>query len=177
MNRLISHRILMAMVAIVVMLTFNSCEIYQSYPPPGHNDTGYDRDLTGYWELAYINGDPVHGYEVNWLDFYGNGYGMYYYNDGPYTYELPFEYYCEYGYDNWLYIHYSDGTYAEMTYWFNHNYTILYLEWFSRGRRIVYTYYWVDGMYWSSTPIKYEPTRNADISFGLRPGIKEVEDE
>ena len=74
MNRLLSHRIHVVMVMLISMLTFTSC--YESYPP-GYDGTGYDRDLTGLWELSHINGYRVSDYEVNWLDFYGDGWGMY----------------------------------------------------------------------------------------------------
>lgn len=180
MRHSIINRICCLVAAIVGLTALSSCEIYSSYPPPGHNDTGYDRNLTGSWELAYVNGHGVYGYETNWLDFYGDGYGVYYYNDGPYTYELPFDYYCQYDYDNWLCIHYADGTYAEMVYWFNHDFTTLYLEWYSHGQRVVYTYFRVDYMYWDTPPINFKMTRSdsSAIISDLRPGyVAESADE
>ncbi|MBO7164873.1 MAG: hypothetical protein J6V60_02145, partial [Muribaculaceae bacterium] len=110
-------------------------------------------------------------YEVNWLDFYGDGWGMYYFQDGPHTYEMSFEYYSTYDYDNWLNIHYSDGSYAEMLYWFNYNYSELYLEWYEHGDRITYTYQYCDP-YWAPSALKLPETRSDDINFGFRPGMK-----
>ena len=163
MNKLLSQRIPIAMVVLISMLTFTSC--YESYPPR------YDRDLTGMWELSHINGYRVYDYEVNWLDFYGDGWGMYYFQDGPHTYEMSFEYYSTYDYDNWLNIHYSDGSYAEMLYWFNYNYSELYLEWIEHGERITYTYQYCDP-YWAPSALKLPETRSDDINFGFRPGMK-----
>lgn len=171
MKRIVSNPLILSLLAISMMLSLSSCEVHHSYPPPGYDNSGIDRDLTGTWELAYVNGSPVYGYETNWLDFYGNGNGMYYYNDGGITYELPFDYYSEYGYDNWLCIYYADGSYAEMNYWFNHDLTILYLEWTSRGRRVTYTYYWVDNMYWDAPPQQFSPTRAQSDVLSLRPGL------
>lgn len=168
MNRLLSHRIHVVMVMLISMLTFTSC--YESYPP-GYDGTGYDRDLTGLWELSHINGYRVSDYEVNWLDFYGDGWGMYYFQDGPHTYEMSFEYYSTYDYDNWLNIHYSDGSYAEMLYWFSYNYSELYLEWYEHGDRITYTYQYCDP-YWAPSALKLSETRSDDINFGFRPGMK-----
>ena len=174
MNRLLSHRIHVVMVMLISMLTFTSC--YESYPP-GYDGTGYDRDLTGLWELSHINGYRVSDYEVNWLDFYGDGWGMYYFQDGRYTEEMSFEYYCEYSYDNWLYIHYSDGVYAKMLYRFGHNYSTLYLEWYEHGERITYTYQYYNDPYWAPSALKRSGTRSADIGFGLRPGVKTLENQ
>lgn len=163
MNKLLSQRIHIAMVVLISMLTLTSC--YESYPPR------YDRDLTGMWELSHINGYRVYDYEVNWLDFYGDGWGMYYFQDGPRTYEMSFEYYSTYDYDNWLNIHYSDGSYAEMLYWFSYNYSELYLEWYEHGDRITYTYQYCDP-YWAPSALKLPETRSDDINFGFRPGMK-----
>lgn len=174
MNRLLSHRIHVVMVMLISMLTFTSC--YESYPP-GYDGTGYDRDLTGLWELSHINGYRVSDYEVNWLEFYGDGWGMYYFQDGRYTEEMSFEYYCEYSYDNWLHIHYSDGVYAEMLYRFGHNYSPLYLEWYEHGERITYTYQYCNDPYWAPSALKRSGTRSADIGFGLRPGVKTLENQ
>ena len=168
MNKLLSQRIHIALVVLISMLTFTSC--YESYP------SRYDRDLTGMWELSHINGYRVYDYEVNWLDFYGDGWGMYYFQDGPHTYEMSFEYYSTYDYDNWLNIHYSDGSYAEMLYWFSHNYSPLYLEWYEHGERITYTYQYCDS-YWAPSALKRSGTRSADIGFGLRPGVKTLENQ
>ena len=173
MRRNLLHHLQILTVAIISMLSLSSCIIVSD--EPNYPDTGYDRDLTGMWELSHINGYRVSGYEVNWLDFYGDGWGMYYYKSGHSTYELPFEYYCEYDFDNWLYINYSDGTYAEMEYWFNHNYTQLYLEWYDRGERVTDTYQYCTDPYWAPSALKLADTRSADIDFGLRPGVKPLE--
>ncbi|MBR5788118.1 MAG: hypothetical protein IKY35_05470 [Muribaculaceae bacterium] len=168
------RRLQILAIAIISMLSLSSCIIVDD---PDYPSTGYDRDLTGMWELSHINGYRVSGYEVNWLDFYGDGWGKYYYYSGHSTYELPYEYYCEYDFDNWLYIHYADGTYAEMMYWFNHNYTQLYLEWYDRGERITYTYQYCNNPYWAPSVLKYDDTRSADIDFGYRPGIKTTDNQ
>lgn len=170
MRRIIENKIL-CIAAAMSMMMFSSCIIYDNPPPGPGFDSGYDHNLTGYWELAYVNNHHVYGNEVNWLDFYGDGYGVYYYNSGPYTYKMPFDYYCEYDYDNWLYIYYSDGTYAEMVYWFSYDFSELYLEWYERGQRVVYTYYWVDDYYWDTPPMEFKPTRSeTSLINDLRPG-------
>lgn len=137
---------------LAVFLPLTSCE--DSYPPPGVNpgEGGYypdvDSDLIGSWQLAYVNGRPVDGYNTNYLDFYGNGTGDYYYYEMGEEYALGFDFWCEYDYGGqYLYINYYDGTRAEMSYWFNSSYDVLYLQWQSGGQLITYTYYYIYDSY------------------------------
>ena len=171
MKRLINSRIHMVLLLFSIGLVFSSCELYyvpEPTPPPGSNH-GYaniDPDLVGTWELAYANGYRVHGYDVNYLDFYSNGRGDYYYYDYGMEYALGFDFWSEYDYDaNHLFINYYDGIRSQMTYWFSPDYYTLYLEWWNGGQRITYTYYFVDNLYWS--PQKERKSEN----FAFRPGI------
>lgn len=156
------------LLTIMSVLGFSSCEVYTSPPPPGGSNSGYatiDPDLVGTWELAYVNGYRINGYEVNYLDFYNNGRGYYYYYDYGMEYELGFDFWSEYtGNSSYLFINYHDGTRAEMAYWFSPDYYTLYLQWWEGGHKVTYTYYYVSDMYWS-------PQKDTTSStFALRPG-------
>lgn len=154
-----------------MILLFSSCESYYPPPPPPGGDPGYvnvDPDLVGSWELGYINGYRVYGYDVNYLDFYSNGHGNYYYYDYGREYVLGFDFWSEYDYTtNYLFINYYDGTRTQMRYWFSPDYYTLYLEWWNGGQRITYTYFYIDNFYW--TPQKERQSDN----FAFRPGISQ----
>lgn len=153
------------------VLLFSSCEVTYPTPPPGGGSSGgyypVDADLVGSWELAYINGHRVSGYEVNYLDFYDNGRGYYYYYDYGMEYELGFDFWSEYsGASSYLFIDYYDGTRAQMTYQFSPDYYTLYLEWWEGGRKIVYTYFYISDIYWAPQ------TTKSPKGYGLRPGTE-----
>lgn len=160
-------------IALLATIALSSCES-EPYPPPGYHDSYIDSDLTGTWELAYVDGYEVYRANTHWLDFYGDGRGYYYYYEHGNEYNLPFDYYSEYVYDeSILYLFYADGTCAEMYYWYNYDYSTLYLQWYERGRTTTYTYYRVGAIYWSPSDEKsvYSEKPN-NLSFTNPPGLK-----
>ena len=133
-------------VSVALSLVLTSCDD-DYYGPPGAT---YDPDLIGTWELFQADGSPVYGYQVNWLEFYRNGNGTYfYYNNGD-QYSMDFYYAVDwYGGGSELYIDYADGRSAAMDHCFNSNRTYLYTQWYERGYRHTYVYRYVDGPSWA----------------------------
>lgn len=155
----------MALLTIMSVLGFSSCEDYTSPPPPGGNSSSIDPYLIGTWELTFVNGHRVNGYEVNYLDFYSNGSGYYYYYDYGMEYELGFDFWSEYRENiGYLFINYYDGVRAKMTYYFMQYDKTLVLKWWENNMEMEYVYYYVSDMYWS-------PQKDTTSStFALRPG-------
>lgn len=139
------HTLLLMMVVLATSLTFTSCDDY--YAPPGAT---YDPNLVGSWELVSVNGKNVYGYQKNWLDFYRNGSGVYYYYVNGLPYEMDLTYDVDYYYNQSnLYIYYADGRSAYMNYWFNSNYTYLYMQWSEGGFLNTYVYAYVNTVDWA----------------------------
>ena len=155
--------------AILLPVLFSACDDDYYY---------YDNDpyIVGEWELIYADGRPVTGYQVNYLEFYQNGTGMYYYYDNRHPYEMRLRWAVDYYYDsNVLTINYEDGTYAEMDYWYNGNYTRLYTSWYSGGGyQHTYVYQLIDDFSWGA-PSKHLPATTAAEALTLplpRPGTR-----
>ncbi len=139
---------LLLILALVPAL-FTSCD--DGYYPyyPGYDD--YDNYLPGQWELISADGVPVSGYKVNYLDFYKNGTGIYYYYDRTVPYEMDFTWSVSFDYNSSvLYINYADGSYVSMDYWYNSNYTRLYTSWYSGGYKHTYVYQLVQAFSWGA---------------------------
>lgn len=163
---------LIALVAVLLPTLFlTSCDDY--YGPPGGS---YDSDpnLVGYWQLTRVNGNPVYGYQSNYLEFFRNGSGNYYYYSYGQPYQMRLNYYVDYyGGSQTIYINYSDGSNVSADYWFNSNYTRLYMQWYEYGRLQTYEYTYADGVYWAPA-LNNAPAQEAidlpDSPLGLRPG-------
>lgn len=124
-----------------VMLT--SCDDDDYYPPyyPG-GDSYLDRNLPGQWDLAFINGSVVEGFEKNFFDFYSDGTGKYYYYDNGEQYWEWIKWWCyDNGYDDpVLHIDYSSGSPLNSYYWFNRDYSRLYLKFNTPSGWVQYVY-------------------------------------
>ncbi len=147
--------LLLMLLSLPVMLT--SCDDDNYYY------SGYDQYLVGQWELIYADGRPVTGYAVNYLDFYSNGTGIYYF----YEHGLPYNMDIAWASDIWgdssvLYINYADGTSVSMDYWYNSNATRLYTSWYSGGYRHEYIYRLVNDFSW---PAPVRPLADEAESF------------
>lgn len=173
---------LLLLAVLAVGLCFTSCDDY--YGPPGAT---YDPDLVGTWELVSVNGNAVHGYQKNWLEFYRNGGGTYYYYVNGIPYEMGLSYDVDYNYNRSnLYIYYSDGRAAYMNYWFNSNATYLYMQWSEAGFLNTYVYAYVNSVDWAParSPEKSESplfmpgvTSSLDLEktlFSVNPGTETV---
>lgn len=167
-------RLSLLMASVAMSMSLASCDD-DYYGPPG---AAYDPDLIGTWELYQADGAPVYGYQVNWLEFYRNGRGTYYYYHNGRQYSMDLTYAVDwYGGGNELYIDYADGNSAAMNYWFNSNRTYLYTRWYEYGYSHTYVYRYVGSPDWSPlksafTPV--EPTCGQTPALpALTPGIQQ----
>lgn len=133
---------------ILLPLLFTACD------DDGYYYYDYDEYLVGQWELIYADGRPVSGYEVNYLDFYQDGNGYYYYYDRGTPYEMPLRWSVDQYYDGQvLYISYADGTQTSMDYWYNANGTRLHTSWYNGPYRHEYVYRLVQSFDWYNAPM------------------------
>lgn len=90
---------LLAAVMVILGTGLSSCYIdggiWSPSPPYDWNNTFYDQNLNGYWQLVQINGRNVSGYDVNYLYFNGNGRGRYYYYNRGTRYWENTAYWCQ----------------------------------------------------------------------------------
>lgn len=146
MKKSLRNLILGSTAALLLTPMFSSCTIdddsWYPVPPNGWNNYFYDTALNGRWELVQANGRPVGPYDTNYMDFYGNGRGTYFYYENGRMYQENMAYYCQRsGYgpsDRQINVQYEYGNPVTMWYWFNGNY--LYMEWNTNYRRNTYVY-------------------------------------
>ena len=157
---------ILAILAIVLgmNLTFTSCD--DTYSPPG---VLYDPDLVGRWKLVSVDGNPVYGYDTNYLELSSSGSGMYYeyVNGRPYSMEL----YYNVDFNSTIYITYSDGAHVAADYWFNSNATRLYLQWYDSYGMRTYCYAYVGYIDWTAPPMHAPGEKASETGTGIvRPG-------
>lgn len=141
-------------VAVMALGGLTACEDSDSWnpaPPAGWN-TFYDRRLNGSWELAQANGRPVYGEAVNYMTFYGNGQGRYfYYNRGMRDSERMV-YWCQYsnsGISSYqMNIQYEYSSPSTVNYWFTDGQSYLWMQWGTGSGVVTYVYRAVDGPGW-----------------------------
>lgn len=166
------YSILTAILMCMPLMWLTSCDD-EYYGPPGGN---YDPDLIGYWQLTRANGVPVYGYKSNFLEFFRNGTGYYYYYNYGQAYEMRLTYSLDfYAGGQTIYINYEDGSYVSADYWFNSNASRLYMRWFEAGGEVIYEYTYVDGVSWAPAAYALASQAGADTAsslpaIGLRPG-------
>lgn len=114
-------------------------------PPPGWGaNYFYDSRLNGVWELTMADANPVTRFDTNYLDFYGQGHGRYYYysNTRPLSEEIA--YFCQKSDSNTtnyqINIQYASGTASTMAYWFSDNNSSLWMQWKVGNRIVTYLY-------------------------------------
>lgn len=114
------------------------------YPehPDFYPNTFFDRMLNGTWRLVSDNSVTVDGTAVNYLEFYGNGEGRYFYYDNGIRESVEMYYGCI-GVDSavtqtQLNLQYGDGRPTSMLYWFTPN--RLWLQWTSPDGVHTYAY-------------------------------------
>ncbi len=119
-KRLMTVSAALAMVAVL----FTACD--DDYV----DNTYINRNLVGQWDLISINNVAVSGYTVNSFDFYSNGSGYYYYWENGVACSEWLQYWCYDGYGSpVLHIDYQYSSPMETYFYFNSNYTRLYLQW------------------------------------------------
>lgn len=167
------RKILYSLIIVVSAVAMTSCDDDDYY-------YSYDPYLQGMWQLTYINGVPVGGYDTNWLEFYDNGSGTYYYYSNGYICQMPLWFNTNYD-NNWINIEYDDGVTLSCSYWFNSNATRLYMQW-NDGygqQQYVYDYVTNNNYPWYSAPQTDSQQPRVDkaaldtaSSFGLRPALR-----
>lgn len=153
--RLMRHPLIWGLMLVAAAGTLSGCGIVDSWnpmPPSGWDNTFYDRALYGKWKLVQANGRPVSTYDTNFLDFYGNGRGAYYYysNGAPYSERIA--YWCEDSYNSTsrykINIQYESGQASTMNYWFTDGGDVLWMQWMTSGGTVTYMYRLVSGIVW-----------------------------
>lgn len=132
--------------ALMLAPLMSSCMVesgsWYPAPPSGWNNYFYDSSLSGRWQLVQANGMPVGPYDTNYMDFYGNGRGTYYYYERGRMYAEEMAYYCQYSNygpsDTQVNVQYEYGNPVTMWYWFNGAY--LYMQWDTSYGRTTYLY-------------------------------------
>lgn len=142
-----------ATLALIFMTLLSSCGDIDVWAPSG--PTGWDfqdQRLTGYWQLANVNGEPVGGYKSNFLEFYGDGSGRYYYYRNATPRSERIAYWCQNansGYSRYqINIQYQSGQASTMNYWFSDSGRTLYMRWNSSNGIYTYAYARVSGVNW-----------------------------
>ncbi|MDE6342852.1 MAG: hypothetical protein K2K93_11105 [Muribaculaceae bacterium] len=149
MKKCILRSLGMACVASLAIL-FSGCgyvDAWDPEPPYGVNDTFYDSDLDGCWQLYQINGEQVRRDQVNYMQFYGNGRGMYYYYDRGYLENEKLAYWCQRSVSGTstrqINIKYEYDNPSTMNYWFTNRDT-LWMQWRNSYGVQTYVYVWID---------------------------------
>lgn len=139
------------LLTIISCTALTSCfaedDLWPFSPPPAWGSNYfYDSRLDGSWALTQANSTPVTSYDVNYMEFFGNGRGRYYY----YSYGEPFSermgYFCQRSDSNTtnyqINIQYEDGSASTMAYWFTDSNRTLWLQWRDdrTGQIITYLY-------------------------------------
>ncbi|MBD5232208.1 MAG: hypothetical protein HDS66_08685 [Bacteroidales bacterium] len=144
--------------------------LFTSCDDDGYYYNDYDSYLPGQWQLISADGIRVTGYNVNYLDFYSNGAGTYYYYQNTIPYKMALRWSVDlYAGGSVLYITYADGSQVSMDYWYNSNYTRLYTSWYEGAYRHEYVYQLIDDFSWGA-PAKAPATQGAADIFTTRPG-------
>ncbi len=141
-------------VVAAFLLLFPSCgniNIWDPEPPYGWNDTFYDQDLTGCWQLYQVNSQYVRGDEVNYMEFYGNGRGRYYYYSRGYLEDENLAYWCQRSVNGTsalqINIQYEYDSPSTMNYWFSDADT-LWMQWRNSYGVQTYVYKYINHIPW-----------------------------
>ena len=141
---------------ICLLLGLSSCG-YVDYdgwdpePPYGWDDSFYDPDLDGTWELYLVNSSHVYDDEVNYIQFYGDGRGYYCYYDRGYRESERIAYWCPRAVggasSRQINIQYEYGNPSTMNYWFTDSYT-LWMQWRNSYGVLTYVYKAIPRLPW-----------------------------
>lgn len=142
-RRKLSGCLLGILLAVIGSMSMTSCVGDWGPVPPTTNQ--YDSRLNGYWQLVRINGYPIYGYDVNYMFFNGNGWGVYYYYLNNRRYSESLSYWCQNSVNNISYYqvnvkYQNTASLSTMNYSFSNGSNTLYLQWYDGGRLQTYTY-------------------------------------
>ncbi len=137
------------LIVALLAILFTSCDYEGGWYPsaPSGWNSYYDSRLEGSWELVQANGRPVRGDAVNYLDFYRNGRGMYYFYRNGIMNSERMAYYCQDTYNNavrnQINIQYQYSSPSTMYYWFQDGGNTLWMQWGTSNGTMVYVYRYV----------------------------------
>ncbi|MDE7421806.1 MAG: hypothetical protein K2N35_16570 [Muribaculaceae bacterium] len=138
----------------VLMLILPSCgdiNYWDPEPPGGWNDTFYDQQLNGCWQLYQVNSDYVRGDQVNYMYFNGDGRGTYFYYDHGYQETERLAYWCQRPVGGattlQINIQYEYGNPSTMNYWFSDGNT-LWMQWRNSYGVQTYVYKYINRIPW-----------------------------
>lgn len=145
MKRL-SKILLAAVLALPLAGGLVSCDsdtVWSPLPPAGWN-TFYDSRLNGAWRLVQANGRDVTGYAVNYLEFYGNGRGRYYYYSNGVRQWEKMAYWCQDSNNGVSYfqmnLQYEFSSPSTVNYWLADGGNTLWMQWQSTAGIMTYVY-------------------------------------
>lgn len=146
MNRHILCLPLLAML-LLVLPSCGDINYWNPEPPNGWDNTFYDNNLTGCWQLYQVDSDYVRGDEVNYMQFLGDGRGWYYYYSRGYQEAEKLAYWCQRSVNATsslqINIDYEYSNPSTMNYWFSDSDT-LWMQWRTYDGAVhtyVYKYY------------------------------------
>lgn len=136
------------------LLMLPSCgdiSYWEPEPPYGWDDTFYDQNLNGCWQLYQVNSQYVRGDEVNYMEFYGDGRGRYYYYDRGYMEDEKLAYWCQRSVSGTsslqINIQYEYDSPSTMNYWFTDADT-LWMQWRNSYGVQTYVYKYINRIPW-----------------------------
>lgn len=139
---------------VITLLALSSCDdvdFWSPSPPSGWNDTFYDQNLTGCWQLYQVNSEYIRGDEVNYMKFNGDGRGTYFYYDRGYQKTERLAYWCQRSVNGTsslqINIQYEYGSPSTMNYWFSDKDT-LWMQWRNSYGVQTYVYKYINRIPW-----------------------------
>lgn len=143
------------LISVTSLFGLTSCDsdtVWSPVPPAGWSGAFADSRLTGTWQLVEANGRPVGGYDVNYLSFYGNSRGRYYYYNNGFRDSEEMAYWSQRstnGASAWqLNLQYQYSSPTTVNYWFSNGGNYLWMQWGTGGGVVTYIYQLVAAPGW-----------------------------
>ena len=143
------HLLCLPLLAMLLLMLPSCGDInyWSPEPPNGWNNTFYDNNITGCWQLYQVDSDYVRGDEVNYMQFLGDGRGWYYYYSRGSQEVERLAYWCQRSVNATsslqINIDYEYSNPSTMNYWFSDSDT-LWMQWRTYNGTVhtyVYKYY------------------------------------
>lgn len=155
MKRKIASALVALTLTLLCGITLTSCDDDSGWypvPPNGWTNAFYDSRLTGSWELVQVNDYPVDRGSTNYLTFFGNGRGWYYYYYRGEFCREQMAYWCQdiFGPNGNLELNlqYENGQASTMDYWFSNGASNLWMKWNTSQGTITYRYRAINDIPW-----------------------------